>query len=113
MARPRASAAEWAKRVRGWRASGDSAAVYAEQRGWNAGTLTWWASRVGRAKTRAEPAVAFVRVVERREDAVATPEERPQAGAIEVQLGRGRTIRVVQGVDVELLRAVVDALEAR
>lgn len=113
MARPRASAAEWAKRVRGWRTSGESAAVYAERHGWNAATLTWWASRAGRAKTPADRAVEFVRVVERREDAAVTPEERPHAGVIEVQLGRGRSIRVVRGVDVELLRAVVEALEAR
>jgi len=67
---------------------------------------------MGKAKTAAAPAVGFVRVVEDREDAEARAAER-RASVIEVQLGRGRTIRVVQGVDVELLRAVVEALEAR
>jgi hypothetical protein len=68
---------------------------------------------MGKSKAPATPAVGFVRVVERREDAVAMAEESPRASVIEVQLGRGRTIRVVHGVDVELLRAVVEALEAR
>jgi hypothetical protein len=36
-----------------------------------------------------------------------------RAGAIEVVLERGPTVRVEPGADLDLLRAVVDALEVR
>jgi hypothetical protein len=115
MARPRASATEWANRVRAWRASGATAATYAAQRGWNAGTMTWWASRVGpkRPPVAGTTPVGFVQVVDRRDAAEATCADVAGASGIEVELSCGHTIRVVPGVDVELLRTVVAALGAR
>jgi hypothetical protein len=39
----------WAARVREWKRSRLTAAAYAEREGFNAGTLTWWSSTLGRA----------------------------------------------------------------
>lgn len=111
MARPRTSAVEWAKRVRAWRASGQNAEEYAKARGWNPRTLTWWASPAGQARASMPTGVEFVEVVERRAE---VPPGRPRpSGAIEVRLEGNRTIRVESGADLELLRAVVEALEGR
>lgn len=108
MARLRARASEWAERVGAWRASGDTAEVFAEQHGWNARTLRWWESHLRRSQSVGVPQAGFVRLIERRDGAtpvVVSP-------ALEVVLGRGRAIRVAPGADLELLRAVVDALDA-
>jgi hypothetical protein len=113
MAAAKASASEWAARVRAWRASGESADEFAPRHGWNARTLTWWASRLRRSRSAsASPTpspVGFVRLVARRDE---EGRER-RAGAIEVVLERGPTVRVEPGADLDLLRAVVDALEVR
>lgn len=112
MARPKAKAAEWARRVRAWRASGESADAYAERHGWNARTLTWWASQLRRSRTAKEAPGGFVQLVERREAEAPAPDG-GGVGAIEVVLGREVAIRVVPGADLRLLRAVVSALGAR
>lgn len=44
--RARRSRAEWLEELRRWRASGQSAADYARERGIHAGTLAGWASKV-------------------------------------------------------------------
>jgi hypothetical protein len=115
MARPRASAVEWAKRVRAWRASGQDAAAYAAARGWNPRTLTWWASPAGRARVAPSTKVEFVEVQEERSGGAphVAPHASVQGGAIEVRLGGTRSIRVESGSDLALLRAVVEVLEAR
>lgn len=109
MGRARASKSEWIKRVRAWRASGESAGDYSARHGWNERTLTWWASRLGRSGDLAVPRIDFVQFVERRE---ATPKPGEQTG-LEVVLSHGRCIRVHAGADLGLLRAVVEALEVR
>jgi len=108
MVRRRAKASEWAKRVEAWRASGDSAEGFSEAHGWNARTLKWWARRVRRSQAGETPA-GFVRLIQRRSEGARTQ----GSAAIEVVLESGRAIRVARGADLELLRAVVDALEAR
>src|SRR5947208_12232727 len=40
-------AAIWKKRVASWRASGKTAKAFSAGRGWSAGTLLWWSSRLG------------------------------------------------------------------
>ena len=81
MARPKASASEWAARVRGWRESGEPARGYAERRWWNARTLTWWGSRLRCADPTTVP---FVRVVARDDGARSPsgPERRPTGSGI-------------------------------
>ena len=108
MAAKRAKRAEWERRVEAWHASGESATTFAERNGWNARTLTWWASQGLRAR-RAAPtpteAVAFVEVA--RERAPAAPR-----GVIDVVLRNGRRLRVRGAVDIATLTALARALEA-
>src|SRR4051812_33759852 len=40
----------WAKRVDAWRASGETADVFAHGKGYEGSTLRWWSSRLGRAE---------------------------------------------------------------
>jgi undecaprenyl pyrophosphate synthase len=40
------TATKWRQRVAGWRASGETAERYSTGRGFTAGTLRWWASRL-------------------------------------------------------------------
>lgn len=43
----------WQKRVAKWRASGETAAVFAAREGIKVGTLRWWSSRLQREVTTA------------------------------------------------------------
>ena len=104
-----ARAAEWAKRVSAWRASGQTAEVFAERRGWNGGTLTWWASTLKRRGAETSGArVQFARVVASQASA---PPSSSAAPSVEVVLSRGRTVRVSKGFAPDVLRAVVETLE--
>ena len=96
----RATQAQWAERVRRWRASGLSAPVFARREGFHPGTLRWWASRLG--STRRSSA-KFVEVV-----VVA-----PTPGLVEIVVRDGVAIRVSGAFDAEVLRRAVAALEAR
>lgn len=51
----------WKKRVASWRASGKTAEKYNAGRGWSAGTLLWWSSRLGREAP--PPAVRIAQLV--------------------------------------------------
>jgi hypothetical protein len=108
MAAKRAKRAEWERRVETWRASGESASTFAERNGWNARTLTWWASQGLRARRPAPTptdVVAFVEVA---------PERAPAAprGVIDVVLRNGRRLRVRGAVDIATLTTLARALEA-
>ena len=109
MARTRANAAEWARRVAAWRSSGEPASEFAAREGWNARTLTWWGTQVrrrGGAGRAASTVASFVEVVERR--------EAPKAAAVlDLIVPRVGTVRISTGTDLVLLRAVVDALGGR
>ena len=85
----------WAKRVAAWRASGDSATVFAAREGYAASSLRNWASRLGRD-------VELVRVV-RSEPA------QSKAEGIEIRVGTARVF-VPSGADTEALRVVLEAL---
>ena len=53
----------WAVRVREWKRSGLTATAFAEREGVNAGTLTWWSSKLGRsAVVRVRPPVLELKV---------------------------------------------------
>lgn len=95
---PSTKEALWRERVGAWRKSGESADKYSEGRGFAAGTLRWWSSRLGR-----QDATRFVRLVPR---ASAVP---TAARDLVVEVGRAR-IRVVAGFDPSLLADVVRAL---
>jgi len=112
VARAKTRAAEWAKRVRAWKSSGKSAPEFAGARGWNFRTLRWWASRLRRQKApQAGPSrgVEFVELV-RAEPAGGGGRD---TGGLEIVLANGRTVLVAVGVDLGLLRAVVETLEGR
>ena len=103
-----ARAAEWKRRVARWRASGESAAVFGRRQGWHPRTLTWWASRLRRGAVRVPPdtkSVALVRIL-------AAPKLAAPIGTpIELVLAGGRVLRVGRDFEVDVLRALVDALE--
>lgn len=87
---------KWAERVRAWRASGQEAGAFAAGKGFEASTLRWWASRLGR-----ETPVRLVPVVLR-----PSVEAR---GDIVLEVGVAR-VRVTKGFDGDLLAQVVRAL---
>ena len=99
----------WAGRVKAWKASGQLAADYARGRGFEASTLRWWSSRLGRerlasdvvAKPSAAPAVRMVRLV--------SAPTRPAPCALTVRVGVAQ-VDVQRGFDHALLRELVDAL---
>ena len=88
---------QWAERVRAWRASGEEASAFAAGRGYEASTLRWWASRLGR-----DEALRIVPVVTR------APSSEARVDII-VEVG-GARVRVTSGFDGALLAQVVRAL---
>jgi hypothetical protein len=86
----------WAKRVEAWRASGETADVFAQDKGYEGSTLRWWSSRLRR------PSPQFLRLVPK---ARAVPVD---AGLV-VEVGRA-CVRVRAGFDAALLAEVVAAL---
>ncbi len=88
---------KWVERVRAWRASGEEASAFAAGKGFEASTLRWWASRLGR-----EEPVRLVPVVAR----ASSSEVR---GDVVVEVG-GARVRVTSGFSRELLVQVVRAL---
>jgi len=95
---------KWAERVRGWRASGQTASDFARGRGFESSTLRYWASRLGRASEAA--ATASSRAPGVRLLRVTPPASSPP---LVVSIGAAR-IEVRAGFDRALLREVVDAL---
>ncbi len=89
---------KWAARVRAWRASGQAATEFAAGKGFEASTLRWWSSQLGR-----EAPLRIVPVVPR------APSVAPQ-GSVVVEVGAAR-VRVTPGFDGTLLAQVVRALE--
>lgn len=108
-----ATSAEWAKRVSAWRASGQTAEEFADRRGWNGATLTWWASTLKRRGVSTEEgssvALHFARVVAR--PSTVPPSSVSAPASIEVVLSGGRAVRVSKGFAPDVLRAVIETLE--
>src|SRR5436190_11544866 len=97
--RPRASAAEWRKRVQRWDESGLSAEQFAAETGIGAPTLRVWRSKLRRAgeagekeEEAARASAAFVEV-----HATGTDSR------FELELGNGRRLRVPEGFDSKAL----------
>lgn len=94
------TAAIWSERVRAWRASGETASVFAEGKGFAGSTLRFWATRLKSAPLPSAPRI--VQLVARSAAAPAAPELFVEVGAARVRVGRG--------FDRELLVEVVVAL---
>ncbi len=105
---------EWAERVSRWRRSGLTAKEFARSVGVNAGTLTYWAWRLGRERRR----VGQVR--QRSRAAVAMPasawlEITTAGGAdsrFELELNSGRRLRIPATFEVAALERLLAVLEA-
>jgi transposase len=98
----------WKKRVASWRASGETAKKYSAGRGWSAGTLLWWSSRLGR-ETPA-PAVRMAQLVRS-----SAPRDRGEiAGAIVVELLDARVrVTVEPGADREVVGTILELLASQ
>jgi hypothetical protein len=96
----------WKKRVADWRASGETAKRYSAGRGWSAGTLLWWSSRLGR-EAPPPPTVRIAQLVRS-----PVPHDRgAAAGAIIIELLDARVrITVDGGADREAVTAVLAVL---
>jgi hypothetical protein len=95
----------WSERVRAWRASGQTAPEFAQGRGFEASTLRYWASRLGRdGAAAAESPPRRVRLLR-----VTPAPSRAATEPVVVSVGAAR-IEVRAGFDRALLREVVDAL---
>ena len=94
----------WAARVREWKRSGLTAAVYAERKGFSAGTLRWWSSRLGRqASASAKPPVVEVTLTQ----------ETTAASTLELVLASGGRVVVPVGFDAATLARLLTVLEGR
>lgn len=90
--------AKWVERVRGWRASGESAYDFATRHGFATSTLHGWSSRLPR-----EDSPRFLRLVPKSIESVTPRSE------VVVEVGNAR-VRVITGFDAALLADVVQAL---
>ena len=100
----RGTRAEWAERVRRWRASGLTAREFAAQHRLKRSTLVWWSSALARASRAGPP---FVEVVRPPQGAA------PDDGLLEVVLRDGLRVRVSGSFDPAVLLRLLAALEAR
>jgi hypothetical protein len=122
-----AKASEWRERIAECRASGLTAAKYAESRGYSAHQVWNWAAkfrkedeaRAARAAEAAGPAqtvsvaghsIPFARVL--RAPKQEAPEKTVPAGAMAVEVS-GMRLVVPSGFDRETLAMVLDEVEAR
>jgi len=89
MRQKRRSATEWAEICHEYRASGQSAEVFAQGRGLKSSTLLWWSSRLRQELDATEVAHrSFVEVVTP-EPAPARPRTLVRVGEVEVEFAEG------------------------
>jgi hypothetical protein len=104
--RARRSRAEWLEELRRWRASGQSAADYARERGIHAGTLAGWASKardsvVARRAGSGQRSSMFVPVHVAPVAETSAGKAGADRGQIELVLRNGRSVRVSGKFDGE------------
>ena len=104
-----ASRAEWSRRVGAWRGSGQSAREFAQQEGYSARTLQWWASTFRRGKGSRGASPGDVRLV----PLVVGREPEGSARPLVVELRGGHRVELERGFDGELLRQLLSVVEAR
>lgn len=98
----------WRKRVANWRASGETAEKYSAGRGWSAGTLLWWSSRLGREAPA--PAVRMAQLVR----SSPAHDRRETAGTIVVDLHDARVrVTVEPGADREAVVTILELLASQ
>jgi len=104
-----ASRAEWSRRVGAWRGSGQSAREFAQQEGYSARTLQWWASTFRRGDGSRGPSPRDVRLVP------VVVDREPETGSrpLVVELRGGHRVELERGFDAELLGQLLSVLEAR
>jgi len=103
-----AAKATWQRRVAQWKASGETAAVFAAREGIKEGTLRWWSSRLQRgvpagAGAAAIPMVQLVRV---------PSSSRGTGVVVDLPDARAR-VMVDPGFDRETLAVVLELLGRR
>lgn len=97
---------KWAARIVEWRASGLSARVYCEGRGFRASTLHQWSHVLKRRGLRSDATARLVRLV--RVERATAPS--PAIGAsMTIELSGARLV-VPSGFDASTVRAVLEAL---
>ena len=100
---------KWRRRVASWRASGETAEEFSSGRGFSAGTLRWYSSRLARDADPARPVVRLARLVR-----LPAAEPRDRRGGIVVELLDARArITVEAGVDRDSFATVVAVLGMR
>ena len=105
----------WKSRVTAWKASGQTAEVFAASHDFAAGTLRWWASRLRREARHqaAAPEVRLARVVRRRTSGPRTDEVTLPAGGLVLELHDVRARIAIHGrVDHDALATVLAMLRA-
>jgi transposase len=123
--RARRTKGEWIREVTRWRRSGKTAPQYASDRGLNASTLAWWASRLGghaagqreaslvaRRDERgalALPTFLPVQVVARKARESVTEVSAPRA--FEIVLANGRRVLAGSGCDLGELGRLLAVVE--
>ena len=100
---------KWRRRVASWRASGETAEKFSSGRGFSAGTLRWWSSRLGRDVDPDPPVIRLAQLVR------SPPAElRDRRGGIVVELLDARArITVEAGVDRDSFATVIEVLGMR
>lgn len=99
--------AKWKQRVAEWRASGETADVFAKRHGFAANSLRWWSSKIGREAAPA-PVVRVAHLVR------STAEPRHAVGAIVVEALDARVrITIEPRADREALAIVLALLGPR
>lgn len=102
------TARKWRQRVVGWRASGETAETYSTGRGFTAGTLRYWASRLRREDRGAGPVVRLAQVVR----VPSTQRDEVPRGTAVIELLDARVrITVASDTDRAMLAMVLDVLD--
>jgi hypothetical protein len=107
--------AVWKSRVTAWKASGQTAEVFAASHDLTAGTLRWWASRLRREERQqaAAPAVRLVRVVRPKPSAGRPREVSLPASGLVIELCDVHARIAIEGrVDHDALTTVLAVLRA-
>lgn len=98
----------WRSRVAEWRASGETAELFATKRGFSVSALRSWSSRIGREEKRlTTPSIRLARVLR----PPATLEQAARRGSIVIELlGAQARVVVEGGVDRQALTTVLEVV---
>ena len=102
---------KWKERIAAWQASGQSAASFAEGKGYQGTSLQRWVAQF-RVEEAAVGAAQFYKLVATEPVTVAVVKAKPVPVGLTLELGDVR-ICVEEGFSPTLLAAVVSALSAR